>query len=266
MQCVRCQAENPPESRFCGACGSVLSAVTCETCGRQVVPDQRFCRACGAPVAAVAAEPMPSREVRSEAERRQLTVMFCDLVESTVLSERLDPEELRELVRAYQRVCAEVVQKFEGHVAQYLGDGVLVYFGFPEAHEDDAQRAIRTALGIVDAVRALNTSSQSRDGLRLAVRVGVHTGVVVVGEIGGPGKREHLALGETPNLAARLQTLAQPDSVLISADTHRLVAGFFVTRDVGPQTLKGVSAPMHVFQVAAESSARSRLDVVNPVG
>src|SRR5215475_4664948 len=200
-----------------------------------------------------------------EAERRQLTVMFCDLVDSTTLSGQLDPEDLREVVRAYQATCTEVIQRFDGSIAQYLGDGVLVYFGYPQAHEDDAQRAIRAALGIVDAVRALNTSSQSRDGVRLAVRVGVHTGLVVVGEVGGPGKQERLALGETPNLAARLQTLAQPDSVLISAATHRLVAGFFVTCDVGTQTLKGVVAPMQVFQVTGESTARSRLDVVGPV-
>jgi TOMM system kinase/cyclase fusion protein len=200
-----------------------------------------------------------------DAERRQLTVLFCDLMDSTALASQLDPEELRELVRAYQQACGEVVQKFEGHIAQYLGDGLLVYFGYPQAHEDDAQRAVRAGLGIVEAVRGLNTKGPARGGVRLAVRIGIHTGLVVVGEVGGRGKQEHLALGETPNLAARLQALAEPDRVVISGATLRLVDGFFVTRELGPQVLKGVPAPVPVFEVTGEGPARSRLDVVAPV-
>src|SRR5215470_9070426 len=140
-----------------------------------------------------------------DAERRQLTVLFCDLVDSTPLASQLDPEDLREVVRAYQATCAKVIARFDGHIAQYLGDGLLVYFGYPQAHEDDAQRAVRTGLGIVEALGQLNTRLVQEHGVHLAVRLGIHTGLVVVGEVGGGTRQEQLALGETPNLAARLQ-------------------------------------------------------------
>src|SRR5262249_48938361 len=133
-----------------------------------------------------------------EAERRQLTVMFCDLVDSTQLSSQLDPEDLREVVRAYQKTCTTVITQFDGHVAQLLGDGLLVYFGYPQAHEDDAQRAVRTGLGILDAMGDLNKALQQTKGIPLAVRLGIHTGLVVVGDMGSPGRQEQLALGETP--------------------------------------------------------------------
>ena len=155
----------------------------------------------------------------SDAERRQLTVLFCDLVDSTPLASQLDPEDLREVVRAYQEACAKVIARFEGHIAQYLGDGLLVYFGYPLAHEDDAQRAVRTGLGIVEALGQLNTRLAQERGVHLAVRLGIHTGLVVVGEVGGGTRQEQLALGETPNLAARLQGIAAPNTVVISAAT-----------------------------------------------
>ena len=160
-----------------------------------------------------------------EAERRQLTVLFCDLVGSTQLSGQLDPEDLRAVVRAYQEAAAEVIQPYEGHIAQYLGDGLLVYFGYPAAHEDDARRAVHTGLGIVQAIATLNTRLAAQYGVQLAVRLGIHTGPVVVGEMGGGGRHEHLALGETPNIAARLQGLAPANAVVISAVTARLVHG-----------------------------------------
>src|SRR4029077_282846 len=138
------------------------------------------------------------------AERRQLTVMFCDLVDSTALSGQLDPEEYRDVVRAYQTACTEVIQRYDGHIAQLLGDGLLIYFGYPQAHEDDAQRAVRTGLGILAAMGDLNTRLQQDKGIQLALRVGIHTGLVVVGEMGGAGRQEQLALGETPNIAARI--------------------------------------------------------------
>src|SRR5262252_4505840 len=144
----------------------------------------------------------PPPEPRSpEAERRQLTVMFCDLVDSTKLSSQLDPEDWRDVVRAYQRVCTEVIQRYDGHIAQLLGDGLLVYFGYPQAHEDDAHRAVRTGLGIVKAVQTLNPHLELRYGVRVTVRLGIHTGLVVVGEVGTGSRQEHLALGETPNIA-----------------------------------------------------------------
>jgi class 3 adenylate cyclase len=162
-----------------------------------------------------------------EAERRQLTVMFCDLVDSTTLSSQLDPEEYRDVVRAYHTACTEVIRRYDGHIAQLLGDGLLLYFGYPQAHEDDAQRAVRTGLGICAVMGELNQELKRSKGIQLAVRVGIHTGVVVVGDMGSAGRQEQLALGETPNIAARLQGLAAPDTVAISEATYRLVQGYF---------------------------------------
>jgi class 3 adenylate cyclase len=175
----------------------------------------------------------------SEAERRQLTVLFCDLVDSTALSAQLDPEDLRAVVRAYQDTCAKVIARFDGHIAQYLGDGLLVYFGYPLAHEDDAQRAVRAGLGIVEALDQLNTPLTQERGVHLAVRLGIHTGLVVVGEVGGGTRQEQLALGETPNLAARLQGIAAPNTLVISATTFQLLGGFFACQPLGTPPLKG---------------------------
>ena len=203
---------------------------------------------------------------RPEAERRQITVMFCDVVDSTRLSSQLDPEDYREVIRAYQATCDEVIQRFEGHIAQYLGDGLLVYFGYPQAHEDDAQRAVRAGLGMIEALGTLNTGLEQNKGLRLAVRVGIHTGVVVVGEIGGGSRQEHLALGDTPNIAARLQGYAAPDTVVISAATYQLSQGYFLLHDYGTQTLRGVATPVRVYRVLGESGAQSRLDIAATKG
>jgi len=168
-----------------------------------------------------------------DAERRQLTVMFCDLVDSTPLAERLDPEEYRNVVRAYQRVCTEVIQRYDGHIAQLLGDGLLVYFGYPQAHEDDALRAVHTALGVLEAVEALNTSLEPATGVTVAVRLGIHTGLVVVGEMGGAGRQEQLALGPVPNVCSRIQGLAAPNTIAMSEATYRLVQGYFACQDLG---------------------------------
>ena len=201
-----------------------------------------------------------------EAERRQLTVMFCDLVGSTELSGQLDPEDYREVVRVYQTACAEVIQHYDGHVAQLLGDGLLVYFGYPQAHEDDAQRAVRSGLGIVEAIRSLNTVLEQEKGITLALRLGIHTGLVVVGEMGGSGRQEQLALGETPNVASRIQGVAEPDTVVISADTYRLIQGYFDCDLLGEHDLRGVSQPIAVYQVLQESGAQNRLDVAATKG
>jgi TOMM system kinase/cyclase fusion protein len=201
-----------------------------------------------------------------EAERRQLTVLFCDLVDSTVLAGQLDPEDLRAVVRAYQETCAKVIARFEGHIAQYLGDGLLVYFGYPLAHEDDAQRAVRAGLGIVDALGQLNTRLGQERGVQLAVRLGIHTGLVVVGEVGGSTRQEQLALGETPNLAARLQGLAVPNTLVISAATFQLLGGFFACQPLGTPLLKGLAQPLVVYRVLYESMARSRLEAAGSAG
>jgi predicted ATPase/class 3 adenylate cyclase len=203
----------------------------------------------------------PAMRHQPDAERRQLTVMFCDLVDSTHLSGQLDPEDLRAVLRAYQQTSAEVIQHYEGHIAQYLGDGLLVYFGWPQAHEDDAQRAVHAGLGILAAMQRLNTRLQQEKGMRVAVRIGLHTGPVVVGEMGGGGRHEHLALGDTPNIAARLQGVAAPDTLAVSAATFRLIQDYFVCDDLGQHTLKGVAAPMPVYRVRHASGAQSRLEV-----
>ena len=211
-------------------------------------------------------EPPVAGRQAPDAERRQITVMFCDLADSTRLSGQLDPEDLREVIRAYQAACVGVIQRFAGYVAQYLGDGLLVYFGYPQAHEDDPQRAVRTGLELLAAIRTLNTQLVQDQGVRLAVRIGIHTGLVVVGEMGSGGRHEHLALGDTPNLAARLQGLAAPDTVVLSDTTARLVQGYFVCQDRGVHTLKGIDTPVHVSQVVGESAAQSRLDVAAASG
>jgi class 3 adenylate cyclase len=196
-----------------------------------------------------------------EAERRQLTVMFCDLVDSTALASQLDPEDLREVVRAYQQGCSAVSTQFDGHIAQFLGDGLLVYFGYPHAHEDDAQRAVRAGLGMLAALGALNSRLQREKGIQLALRIGIHTGLVVVGAMGSRGRQEHLALGETPNVAARMQGLAAPNTLVISDATSRLVQGYFVCQPLGDQTLRGVPHPVTLYRVLSASGATSRLDV-----
>ena len=188
-------------------------------------------------------EPAASAPRPPEAERRQLTVLFCDLVDSTRLSRQLDPEDYREVVRAYQAAAAEVVQRFDGYIAQYLGDGLLVYFGYPQAHEDDAQRAGRAGLEMVQGIASLNTRLTRDRGLRLAVRVGIHTGAVVVGAIGGAGRQEQLALGDTPNLAARLQGLAAPNTVVVSATTLGSSRAFLPARPWGRTPSKGWRSP-----------------------
>jgi len=209
----------------------------------------------------------PQDEPRTpHAERRQLTVMFCDLVGSTALSAQLDPEDLREVVRTYQATCATIIHRFEGYIAQYLGDGLLIYFSYPLAHEDDARRAVRAGLEIVEAIGALNIRLEGDQGIQLAVRLGIHTGLVVVGEVGGRGRQEQLALGETPNIAARLQGLAEPDTVVVSEATHRLAEGFFTWQALGTQRLRGVSQPMSIYRVLQESGAQTRLDTAPPSG
>jgi class 3 adenylate cyclase len=181
----------------------------------------------------------------SAAERRQLTVMFCDLVGSTPLSSQLDPEDLREVIAAYHRAVAAVVTRLDGFVSRYMGDGVLVYFGYPQAHEDDAERAVWAGLGAIDAVRRLDVKS-----VKLQARVGIATGLVVVGDVIGAGPaQEQSVVGETPNLAARLQALAEPDTVVIGAGTRRLVGNLFEYRDLGAVEVKGLAASVPAWQV-----------------
>lgn len=214
--------------------------MTCTSCGFSNSAAARFCGGCGNPLAQAAEE---------ITERRQLTVHMCDLVGSTALSQRLDPEDLRDLLTDYQQVCGEAVERHDGHVAHYLGDGVLVYFGYPTAHEDDAKRAVRCGLDILAGTQSLNHPALPTQSIGLQVRIGVHTGRVVVGSVGSGLRREQLAQGDTPNIAARLQGLAWPDTLLVSDATWGLVVSAFDGEDVGERELKGISEPIRLWRV-----------------
>jgi class 3 adenylate cyclase len=195
------------------------------------------------------------------AERRQVTVVFSDLVGSTALSARMDPEDLRELISAYHKCVAEAVRRFGGFVAQYLGDGVLVYFGYPEAHEDDAERAVRAGLELIATVTALNTPAS------LQTRVGIATGLVVVGDLTGSGEaQERGIVGETPNLAARLQGIAEPNTVVIAEATRRLLGNLFELKDLGPRHLKGVAEPLRAWVALRASTVESRFEALHAAG
>ena len=298
MRCESCGFANPEGLKFCGQCAAPLKH-RCLSCGFENPPGFKFCGACATPLTArqegekakrgkgeegltssvqrLASEgqerapllqtldPRPRDSRLDVGERRQLTVMFIDLVGSTTLSQQLDPEDYHGRVVAYQTACHQVIARYEGHIAQYLGDGVLVYFGYPVAHEDDAVRAVRSGLEIVEALRHQVPSpvqGEEQGEVRLQVRIGIHTGLVVIGEIGSSEKREMLALGETPNLAARIQGQAHPSEVIISAATSRLVEGLFVCEERGQPELKGVAVPLTLYRVEKESEAQSRFQVV----
>lgn len=272
--CPACESDNPANAKFCMSCGSPLSTA-CPNCGSPYMPPANFCTHCGLalsdsqPVPPPAVEtPEPEAETRparqrSAAERRQLTALFCDVVGSTPLSETLGLEDFHEVLRAYQEMCTDVMAQCDGYIAQYLGDGLLVYFGYPLAHEDDAQRAVQAGLGILKALDELNDRFDRQFGVRLAVRIGVHTGLVIIGD---EGRREPLAIGDTLHIAARIQTMAAPNTVVLSAVTARLVQGYFTCEALGAHALKGLSTPMMLFRAVQASGASSRLDVALHAG
>jgi class 3 adenylate cyclase/predicted ATPase len=253
-------AENAATRRFCAQCGAPLP-MPCPACGFENEPTAKFCGGCGKPIVVADAPTTaaPSAAPRTDgAERRQLTVMFCDLVGSTALSARLDPEDLREVIAAYHRAVGEEVARCDGFVSRYMGDGVLVYFGYPQAHEDDAERAVRAGLGAIDAIGRLDVKS-----VKLQTRVGIATGLVVVGDLIGAGSaQEQSVVGETPNLAARLQALAEPDMVVIAAGTRRLVGALFEYRDLGAVEVKGIARPVQTWQVLRPSAVASRFEAL----
>ncbi len=266
MHCIQCGFTNPTEMKFCGQCGQSLDKV-CEQCGFNNPLTFRFCGQCGASLAGSSTVPAPLQQAVSssqkpKAERRQLTVMFCDMVGSTALSTQLDPEELREIIQQYQETVTQVVTQFDGYIAQYLGDGLLIYFGYPTAHENDARRAALAGLGILQALKQGNTlpTAGNNGDNQLKVRVGIHTGLVVVGQVGSGENREQLALGETTNIAARVQGLAQPNTLYISPSTYRLVQGFFKCQSQGHHILKGVSQSIELYRVLGQSQAHTQLD------
>jgi len=221
--------------------------VHCAHCETELPALARFCPSCGRPVSA-----------RAEAERRNLTVVFCDLVGSLALSTRLDPEDLRELIRDYQRVCADAVARVEGHIAQYLGDGVLAYF-YPSVHEDDACRAVHAALDIVARMQPLAARWRAERGVDVGLRIGVHSGPTVVGDMGSGEQLAAIATGETPNIAARLQALAEPGAVVASGATHALVRGYFDCAVLGPAAIRGIDRPVDTYRVLRPTGAQPRL-------
>src|SRR5262249_13441522 len=215
----------------------------------------------GAATVAVPITPPAASPPVDAAERRQVTVMFSDLVGSTALSARMDPEDLREIISAYQKCVAETVRRFDGFVAKYLGDGVLVYFGYSQAHEDDAERAVRAGMELIAAVTGLKTRAS------LQTRVGIATGLVVVGDLIGSGDTlERGIVGETPNLAARLQGFAEPNMVVIAESTRRLLGNLFELQDLGARDLKGIAGPVSAWAALRASSVASRFEALHASG
>ena len=253
MRCQNCSTENPEGAKFCIQCGNPFQRL-CQKCGFGNPSEARFCAQCGAPLETTALPRAPAEPNHGlTGERRHLTVLFCDLVNSTNIAAQLDPEEWREIVADYHRAASQAIERFGGHVAQYQGDGVMAYFGYPEAHDNDAERAARAGLAIVDALSRLNQQSARPE---LSARIGIDSGTVVVGASAG---RDADVFGDTPNIAARVQTAAEPGTVLVTADTHRLVSGLFVVEDRGAQVLKGIERPVQLYRVVQPSGVRGRL-------
>ena len=255
VRCSKCSAENREGRKFCAECGTVLNA-RCPSCHAENEPTEKFCGECGASLSAPvsrsasAIPPVPASETAGE--RRHLTILFCDLVGSTEIAAQLDPEEWRETVAGYHRVAADAITRFGGHVAKYLGDGVMAFFGYPEAHDNDAERAARAGLAILDAISKLN---QDPTKPKLSARVGIDSGAVVVGA--GPGKEADV-FGDAPNIAARVQAVAEGGTVVITDATHRLVSGLFVVESRGAPPLRGIAAPLELYRVIRPSGMRGR--------
>jgi predicted ATPase/class 3 adenylate cyclase len=259
MRCTSCAFENQGGGKFCSECGTGLPR-SCPQCGVVSASSAKFCGECGtglsAPVALPASETTSVQQRDVVGERRHLTVLFSDLVGSTKISARLDPEEFRELVADYHRATAEAITRFGGYVAKYLGDGVMAYFGWPEAHDNDAERAARAGLAILEEVAALNNRDAKSDSPKLSVRVGIDTGNVVIGKGGGSDSE---VFGDAVNIASRVQSAADPDAVIVTPVVSRLVSGLFVVEERGAYQLKGIAEPVELYQIMRLSSVRNRL-------
>jgi class 3 adenylate cyclase/tetratricopeptide (TPR) repeat protein len=257
MRCSNCGSDNPAGKKFCSECGAGFSR-GCPQCGAENAPAAKFCGDCGAELSPPVQPPVPEaspvqlREVAGE--RRHLTVLFCDLVGSTGIAAQLDPEEWRDTVAGYQRTAAEAITRFGGHVAKYLGDGVMAFFGYPEAHDDETERATRAGLAIIDDIAKLN---EQPGRTKLSARVGIHSGAVVVGV--GAGKDADV-FGDAPNIAARVQEAATPGTVLVTEATHQLVLGLFAVESRGAPALKGIERSLQLYRVIQPSGVRGRLE------
>ena len=271
-QCPACGTENPADAKFCGSCGAALG-LPCPSCGRRNPPDGRFCTSCGAGLAAAAdpavgsrqtfmpaglADKMRAGSADIEGERKLITVLFADVAGYAALSERIDPEDLRALMRRAFDVMLEAVHRFEGTVAQLQGDGLLALFGAPIAHEDHATRALLAGLALQEGLAPLQLELAERD-IDLRVRVGIHSGLVVFGRIGTDLEFTFQAVGDTVNTASRVQGLAEPGTVVASEATHRLAAGYFVFDDLGAHTVKNKAEPVQVYRRRFEPPDRDRV-------
>lgn len=250
MVCLRCLGSAPEGQAVCGPCGQAIDRA-CPNCGELATPTAKFCHECGTKLIVSGAG------ASSALERRQVTLLFCDMVGSSALATRLDPEEHCDVIASFHACCAAMIQRFDGIIAQYQGDGVLAYFGYPQAHEDDAERAVRAGLALVEQIPTLRPTP----GIGLQARIGMATGLVVVGDlVVGNARQQHAAYGESINLAARLQSIADANSVVIDPQTYRLVGGMFHYRDLGMQTLKGFREPVHARQVLRASQIENRFE------
>ncbi|MBI4609543.1 MAG: AAA family ATPase [Candidatus Rokubacteria bacterium] len=276
MSCPRCQHQNPAGQKFCGECGAPLAA-TCAACGAPNPPGQKFCGECGAPLTPVGvaekfaaphsytprhlAEKILTSRSALEGERKQVTVLFCDIVDSSRLAEQLDPEGMHEVMDRALRLMAEAVHRYEGTVNQFLGDGLMALFGAPLALEDHALRGVQAALAIRETLSGYSEQLKRERAVEMRLRLGLNTGLVVVGRIGDDLRMDYTAVGDTTHLAARMQTLAEPGTILVTEATHRLVEGHVRSEALGPVQVKGRSEPVSVHKVTGRRRARTRLDV-----
>jgi class 3 adenylate cyclase len=297
MRCPSCGSENPSGARFCEQCG-VAMEVSCAHCGTSVRPGARYCMACGQPLEAPApttsdaatkpplravqprdlaaaaqafqlpshlAEKIRTEHAPREGERRQVTVLFGDFAGFTAMTEKLDPKDVHEIVRRGFELITTEIHRFEGSINQYGGDGLMALFGAPIAHEDAPRRAVHAALGIQRALRDYAATLERERGLKLRMRIGINTGTVVVGRVGTDLHMEYTAIGDSINLASRLQSIARPGSVLISDSTYKSVTGFFETLELGELEIKG-HAPVFAFEVLRPHGRRARLDLASERG
>jgi class 3 adenylate cyclase/tetratricopeptide (TPR) repeat protein len=268
--CPSCHAENPIDAKFCGSCGTALAA-TCPSCGHRNAPGTRFCTDCGGPLASdvapqasipdVLAEKIRAVGAEIEGERKQITVMFVDVAGFTPMSERLGAEKTHAIMSRCFDLMLDEVHRYEGTVSQFLGDGMLALFGAPIAHEDHAQRGVHAALGIQSAIADYQEELSEQLGIDFRLRIGLNSGPVVVGNIGVDLAMTYGAVGDTVNLAQRMESMATPGSVLVSENTYRLIEGYFETNDLGAQPVKGKEAPIRVYEVVRPVRWRSRVDV-----
>ena len=278
MQCPNCQTENRAGRRFCAECGASL-AIACASCGFANEPGEKFCGGCGTSLTSAGPAPAPhfaspaaytprhlaekilTSRSALEGERKQVTVFFCDIANSTPLAERLRPERMHRLLNQFFELALDEVHRYEGTINQFLGDGFMALFGAPIAHEDHARRAVLAAVGLRRRLHDRPETFGQQYGVEVEVRIGLHTGMVIVGAIGDNLRMDYTAVGDTTNVAARLQNEAAPGQIVMSEATHRLVAGYCTTRSLGELALKGKTEPMHAWEVLTAQETRTRLEV-----